>query len=77
MKTAINIRLDNNLLKTLDHAARETNLTRTTLIERAIIAYQDRIDELMSDTILDELQEGKRTTLPLQDFFSKTGLDDV
>ena len=77
MKTAINIRLDNDLLKTLDHAARETNLTRTTLIERAIIAYQDRIDELMSDTILDELQEGKRTALPLQDFFNKTGLDDV
>lgn len=47
MKTAINIRLDNDLIQILDYTAKEMNLNRTKLIERAILAYQDKMDEML------------------------------
>ena len=77
MKTAINLRLDKDLIQMLDYTAKEMNLTRTTLIERAIIAYQDKMDEMVSDKILDEFKEGKANLVPLKEFFEKTGLDNV
>lgn len=47
MKTVINIRLDNDLIQILDYTAKEMNLNRTKLIERAILAYQDKMDEML------------------------------
>ncbi|MCX2683858.1 ribbon-helix-helix protein, CopG family [Campylobacter sp. MIT 21-1685] len=75
MKTAINIRLDKDLIQTLDYTAKEMNLTRTALIERAIIAYQDRMDEMISDKIIDEIKEGKRKTIPYDEFKKQLGWD--
>ncbi|MGX2982341.1 ribbon-helix-helix protein, CopG family [Helicobacter sp. 23-1045] len=77
MKSMINLRLDNDILDMLDSAAREMNLTRTKLIERAILAYQDKIDEMVSDKILDDIKAGKRKAISLDEFFAKTGLDNV
>lgn len=75
MKSAINIRLDKDLIQTLDYTAKEMNLTRTALIERAIIAYQDRMDEMISDKIIDEIKEGKRKTIPYDEFKKQLGWD--
>lgn len=75
MKSAINIRLDKDLIQTLDYTAKEMNLTRTALIERAIIAYQDRMDEMISDKIIDEIKEGKRKTIPYDEFKRQLGWD--
>ncbi|WP_297813634.1 ribbon-helix-helix protein, CopG family [uncultured Helicobacter sp.] len=75
MKSAINIRLDKDLIQTLDYTAKEMNLTRTALIERAIIAYQDRMDEMISDKVIDEIKEGKRKTIPYDEFKRQLGWD--
>ncbi|AWI34816.1 MULTISPECIES: ribbon-helix-helix protein, CopG family [Helicobacter] len=75
MKSAINIRLDKDLIQTLDYTAKEMNLTRTALIERAIIAYQDRMDEMISDKVIDEIKEGKRKTIPYDEFKKQLGWD--
>lgn len=73
MKTAINIRLDNDLLQTLDFTAKETNLSRTKLIERAILAYQDKMDEMVSDKIIDDIKNGKTKTIPYDDLKKDLG----
>ncbi len=77
MKTAINIRLDNDLLEILNQTASVTNLSRTTLIERAILAYQDKMDEMIGDQILGEIKKGKAKLIPLEEFMEKTGLNNV
>lgn len=73
----INLRLDNDILQMLDYSAKEMNLSRTKLIERAILSYQDKLDEMISDKILDDIKSGKRKVMSLDDFFKKTGLDNV
>ena len=75
MKSAINIRLGMDSVQTLDYTAKEMNLTRTALIERAIIAYQDRMDEMISDKVIDEIKEGKRKTIPYDEFKKQLGWD--
>lgn len=76
MKTAINIRLDNDLIQILDYTAKEMNLNRTKLIERAILAYQDKMDEmLLSDLILDEIKAGKRKTIPYDELKKQLSWD--
>lgn len=77
MKSMINLRLDNDILQMLDYSAKEMNLSRTKLIERAILSYQDKLDEMISDKILDDIKSGKRKTISLDDFFKKTGLNNV
>ncbi len=77
MKSMINLRLDNDILQMLDYSAKEMNLSRTKLIERAILSYQDKLDEMISDKILDDIKSGKRKVISLDDFFKKTGLDNV
>lgn len=77
MKSMINLRLDNDILQMLDYSAKEMNLSRTKLIERAILSYQDKLDEMISDKILDDIKSGKRKVMSLDDFFKKTGLDNV
>lgn len=75
MKTAINIRLDNDLIQILDYTAKEMNLNRTKLIERAILAYQDKMDEMLSDLILDEIKAGKRKTIPYDELKKQLSWD--
>lgn len=58
MKTAIETMICLNIL---DETAKQMNLTRITLIEREILVYQDKIDEMIGDKIHDKIKAGKKT----------------
>ena len=75
MKKAINIRMDENLLCELDSYARELERSRTYLIEKAVSAYFDTLDEMISDKRIDDLKSGKTTAVPLEEVFRKAGID--
>ena len=67
MKKTIKIMMDENLLETLDEAAKELNRTRTWLIEQAVRAYMDRLDEMISDKRLDDIIDGKTTLYSIEE----------
>ncbi|MBT4280324.1 MAG: CopG family transcriptional regulator, partial [Candidatus Marinimicrobia bacterium] len=46
MKKLINIRMDENILADLDHYGSVLERTRTYLIEKAVTAYFDTLDEM-------------------------------
>ena len=75
MKQAINIRLEKNVLQTLDEYAKELDKTRTSLIEKAIELYFDRLDEMVADKRIDNLKSGKSTLIPLEEVFKKAGIN--
>ncbi len=75
MKQAINIRLEKDILQTLDEYAKELNKTRTSLIEKAIEMYFDKLDEMLADKRIDNLKSGKSTLVPLEEVFKKAGID--
>jgi len=75
MKQAINIRLEKDILQTLDEYAKELDKTRTSLIEKAIESYFDKLDEMLADKRIDNLKSGKSTLIPLEEVFKKAGID--
>ena len=75
MKKPINIRLDESLLANLDEYAKELDRTRTYLIEKAISAYFDTLDEMISDKRIDEIKSGKTEVFSLEEVAQKLGLD--
>ena len=75
MKKAINVRLEKEVLETLDEYAAELNKTRTSLIEKAIELYFDKLDEMVADKRIDNLKAGKTTLVPLEEVFKKAGID--
>ena len=75
MKQAINIRLEKNVLQTLDEYAKELDKTRTSLIEKAIELYFDKLDEMIADKRIDNLRSGKSTLIPLKEVFKKAGIN--
>ena len=75
MKKPINIRLDESLLANLDEYAKELDRTRTYLIEKAISAYFDTLDEMISDKRIDEIKSGKTEVFSLEEVVQKLGLD--
>ncbi len=74
MKQAINIRLEKELIKTLDEYALELDKTRTSLVEKAIELYFDTLDEMVADKRIDDLKSGKTTLIPLEEVFKKAGI---
>ncbi len=74
MKKAINIRLDEVLLSDLDNYAAEMERTRTYIIEKAISAYFDTLDEIIADKRIDELKKGNVETYSLQQVAKQLGL---
>ena len=74
MKKAINIRLDEELLAELDRYAEELERTRTYLIEKAISAYFDRLDEMISDKRIDEVKSSKVENYTLEEVAKQLGL---
>jgi len=74
MKKAINIRLDEELLAELDRYAEELERTRTYLIEKAISAYFDRLDEMISDKRIDEVKSSKVELYTLEEVAKQLGL---
>ena len=75
MKQAINIRLEKDVIKTLDEYALELDKTRTSLVEKAIELYFDKLDEMIADKRIDDLKAGKTTVVPLAEVFKKAGID--
>ncbi|MEA1967239.1 MAG: CopG family transcriptional regulator [Thermodesulfobacteriota bacterium] len=75
MRQAINIRLEKEMLTSLDSYAVELEKTRTSLIEKAIDAYFDKLDELISDKRIDSLKRGETEVVPLKVVFAKAGID--
>lgn len=74
MKQAINIRLEKNVIQNLDEYAQELDKTRTSLIEKAIDQYLDKLDEMVADKRIDNLKSGKTNVVPLEEVFKKAGI---
>jgi len=75
MKRAINIRLENDIIENLDEYAQELNKTRTSLIEKAIDLYLDKLDEMIADKRIDNLKNGKSTVVSMEEVFAKAGIN--
>ena len=75
MKQAINIRLERDIVETLDEYAQELNKTRTSLVEKAIELYFDKLDEMIADKRIDDLKSGKTAVVSLAEVFKKAGID--
>ena len=75
MKKAINIRMDEDLLHELDNYAKELERSRTYIIEKAVSAYFDTLDEMISDKRIDDLKSGRSIAVPLEEVFKKAGID--
>jgi len=74
MKKAINIRLDETLLQDLDNYAGELDRTRTYIIEKAVSAYFDTLDEMISDNRIDEVKKGNVEVFTLDQVAEQLGL---
>ncbi len=74
MKQAINIRLEKDMVQHLDQSAQILDKTRTSLIEKAIDAYMDKLDETIADKRIDELKAGKSSVKSLEDVFAEAGI---
>jgi len=75
MKQAINIRLEKDVIDNLDEYAQELDKTRTSLIEKAIDMYFDKLDEMVADKRIDNLKSGKTKVIPLEEVFAKAGIN--
>ncbi len=75
MKKAINIRIDETLLADLDQYAQELDRSRTYLIEKAVSAYFDTLDEIISDKRIDDIKSGKSEVYTLEEVALKLGLN--
>ena len=75
MKKAINIRIDESLLSDLDLYAHELDRSRTYLIEKAVSAYFDTLDEIISDKRIDDIKSGKSEVYTLEEVALKLGLN--
>ena len=67
MKKAINIRIENSLLSSLDDYAQEMERSRTYLIEKSIDAYFDTLDEMIADKRIDDVKSGKTKVFSLEE----------
>jgi len=75
MKQAINIRLEKDMLESLDGYASELDKTRTSLIEKAIELYFDKLDEMVADKRIDNLKSGQSNVVSMEEVFAKAGID--
>ncbi len=75
MKKPINIRMDENLLSELDHYAKELERPRTYLIEKAVSAYFDTLDEMIADRRIDRVKSGQSRLYTLDEVVRELGLD--
>ena len=75
MKQAINIRLEKEMIETLDEYANELDKSRTSLIEKAIELYFDKLDEMVADKRIDNLKSGKSKVISLEEVFKQAGIN--
>ncbi len=77
MKKAINIRLDETLLNEIDAIGKEIERNRTWIIEKAVSAYMDTLDEMIADKRIDEIKLGKAHVMSLEEVAKSLGLSNV
>lgn len=77
MKKAINIRLDETLLNEMDTIGKEIDRSRTWIIEKAVSAYMDTLDEMIADKRIDEVKAGKADVMSLEEVAKSLGLANV
>ncbi len=75
MKQAINIRLEKDMIETLDEYAKELDKSRTSLIEKAVDLYFDKLDEIIADKRIDNIKSGKTKVIPMEEVFRQAGID--
>lgn len=77
MKKLINIRMDADVLAELDQYGAALERTRTFLIEKAVTAYFDTLDEMVSDQRIDDVKSGRTKVMSLEEVAKKLELADV
>jgi predicted transcriptional regulator len=77
MKKLINIRMDGDILAELDQYGNILERTRTYLIEKAVAAYFDTLDEIISDQRIDDVKNGRTNVMSLEEVARKLNLTDV
>ncbi|RLA74350.1 MAG: CopG family transcriptional regulator [Epsilonproteobacteria bacterium] len=75
MKQAVSVELEKDVVQYLDGCAKELNKTRTNLIEKAIEYYFDRLDEIVSDKRIDDINSGKTELYTLEQVAKKLELN--
>jgi predicted DNA-binding protein len=69
--------MDENILADLDHYGSVLERTRTYLIEKAVTAYFDTLDEMISDQRIDDVKSGRTKVMSLEEVAMKLKLADV
>ena len=69
--------MDENVLKELDHYGTILERTRTYLIEKAVAAYFDTLDEIVSDRRIDDVKSGRTKVMSLEEVAKKLELGNV
>ncbi len=69
--------MDENILKELDHYGTILERTRTYLIEKAVAAYFDTLDEIVSDRRIDDVKSGRTKVMSLEEVAKKLELGNV
>ena len=77
MKKANNIRHDETLLNEMDAIGKEIDRSRTWIIEKAVSAYMDTLDEMIADKRIDEVKSGKAGVMSLEEVAKCLGLANV
>ncbi|HDY76279.1 MAG TPA: CopG family transcriptional regulator [Candidatus Marinimicrobia bacterium] len=77
MKKLINIRMDGDILAELDQYGNILERTRTYLIEKAVAAYFDTLDEIISDQRIDDVKNGRTNVMSLEEVAKKLDLTNV
>jgi predicted transcriptional regulator len=62
-------------LSDLDQYAHELDRSRTYLIEKAVSAYFDTLDEIISDKRIDDIKSGKSEVVLLADVLKRAGIN--
>ena len=69
--------MDENILADLDHYGSVLERRRTYLIEKAVTAYFDTLDEMISDQRIDDVKSGRTKVMSLEEVAMKLELADV
>lgn len=69
--------MDEDILAELDQYGNTLERTRTYLIEKAVTAYFDTLDEIISDQRIDDVKSGRTNVMSLEEVARKLDLTSV
>jgi len=71
----VKIQMDDALFFDLESCAKELQQSTSSLIEKAVSAYFDKLDEVISDRRMDNIKAGRTETIPMEEVFKKAGIN--